>query len=64
MRYLSIFIAIALPAWSIGLLVGALLGTIEIRNQATKKGCAIYHPQTGEFTWKCDLEKTDGTAND
>lgn len=31
----------------------------ELKREAIEKGYAQYDPQTGNWTWKCDLSKTE-----
>lgn len=41
----------------IGLWIGLSSGRHIMEQQAIEKGYAQYRTDTGEWTWKCDLEK-------
>jgi len=38
------------------LFIGVFFDLKSMEEKAIKKGYAIYHPTTGDFVWKCDLE--------
>lgn len=51
-------LSVAAAGCIVGWIIGCNAVGFAYRNEAITNGYAIYHPQTGEFTWKCDLEKT------
>lgn len=42
-----------------GCLTGGCISNAPYKEQALKRGYAVYHPVTGEFTWKEDLKNED-----
>jgi hypothetical protein len=41
----------------VSFVIGSVFGANIVRQEAIDRRYAIYHPQTGEFIWQCDLEK-------
>lgn len=40
-----------------GIAIGGSVGKQIMKDQAIERGYAQYRTDTGEWTWKCDLEK-------
>lgn len=43
-------------AFLAGSTFGGCIADIPYKNEALKRGYAVYHPETGQFTWKEDLK--------
>ena len=65
-KYNDLFLMISsiVTAFMLGAILCFLLSDYfdkTLATEAIERNYAVYHPQTGEFTWKCDLENEETT---